>query len=506
MFRRPADSPFGMVKLLSWSFFALVLSVNLVLSAFLADSARRTLLKKQEAFALLLAENLNHQIFQRFTLPTLIGFGRIQLKQKAQFERLDKVVRSTTHSFHVLEVRIYDFEKTVAYGTDENMVGQAGLAGPAVAKSLEDGGYSFEIVKATPTLLAFFTPRLAHGSVVMRTVYALRADHRLDDLEASGPITGALEFTQDISADYSSLINFQRLIIMAALLSSVGLILMLLFMIRRADRILALRAREKQTLERELHQAEKLASMGRMVSGIAHEIRNPLGIIRSSSELLLKKAEAEQPGGSNARLLQAIFDESKRLSRVVNDFLDYARPKAPKFEPVDMAQVLDQVAVFLEPKCQQQRVAMVRDYAPGAMVLGDRDLLYRAVYNLVANALEAMEDMPSAECEAGGAEIRLSVHVGQGHVSVNILDCGPGFSTEVLEKVRDPFFTTKQAGTGLGLTIVENILSGHRAQLHLGNRIEGGARVEIVFPSPDAPDSQGAQDDADAAGPAGSAA
>lgn len=467
-------SPFQLVKLLSWSFFVLILGFNLILSIFLSDYAKRTLLEKQEEFALLLAENLNHQIFQRFTLPTLIGFGRIQLRQKAQYERLDKTVKSTIHSFHVLEVRIYDFDQTVSYSTNMDLVGQEDLAGHAVKAALETGQHSFEVVNSYPTFRAFFRPGLEQGSVIMRTVYTLRAERRLDVPERSGPIIGVLEFTQDITDVYSTVINFQRLIILASLLSSLGLFFMLLLMIRRADRLAAQRAREKELLERDLHQSEKMASMGRMVSGIAHEIRNPLGIIRSSAELLLGKARREDPHGANSRILEAIFDESKRLSRTVNDFLDYAKPKPPRMERVDVSQVLEQVAAFMEPKLQQQGVTLVKELQTGAVVLGDRDLLYRAFYNLVANALEALD---------GPGRIKLSSTAAGGHVTVNVEDNGPGFSPESLEKLRDPFFTTKDTGTGLGLTIVDTILEGHGAQMHLGNNPEGGARVELVFPA-----------------------
>ncbi|EGJ49320.1 ATP-binding protein [Desulfocurvibacter africanus] len=470
----PAASPFQLVKLLSWSFFVLIVGFNLMLSIFLADYARHTLMKKQEEFALLLAENLNHQIFQRFTLPTLIGFGRIELRQKAQFERLDKTVRSTIHSFHVIEVRIYDFEQTVAYSTNAALVGLEGLAGHTVKAAMDTGQHSFEVINFNPTYRAFLRPELEKGSAIMRTVYTLRAERRLDTPERTGPIIGVLEFTQDITDVYSTVLNFQRIIILSSLLSSLGLFFMLLLMIRRADRLAAQRTREKEMLERDLHQSEKMASMGRMVSGIAHEIRNPLGIIRSSAELLLGKSRREDPKSSHTRILQAIFDESKRLSRTVNEFLDYARPKAPRLEPVDVTQVLDQMAVFLESKLQQQEVELAREYAPGVLIMADRDLIYRAFYNLVANALEALN---------GPGKIRISVNAAAGQVMVNIEDSGTGFAPETLEKLRDPFFTTKDSGTGLGLTIVDTILGGHGAQMHLGNNPEGGARVEIIFPA-----------------------
>lgn len=95
-----------------------------------------------------------------------------------------------------------------------------------------------------------------------------------------------------------------------------------------------------------------------------------------------------------AKILAAIFEESVRLSKTVGDFLDYARPKPPKLDPVDLAQVLDQALAFLEQRCRELKVEVVRDYAHGLTVLGDKDLLYRALYNVLANAMEAVTSLP----------------------------------------------------------------------------------------------------------------
>lgn len=472
--KRKSTSSLGLAKLLSWSFFMLVVGCNLLLSVVLADLARRTLIQRQEEFALLLASNLNHQIYQRFTLPTLIGFRRIELSQKPQYERLDLVVQSTIHSFNVMEVRIYGTDRTVAYSTTEGLVGSENLAGQAVTQAMEEGTVNHEIVSRTPTMRALFGPELEPGSVTMRTVHILRAPVKLEEREEAGPVMGVLEFTQDITEDYVAVIHFQRLVILASAATSMALFGVLLFLIRRADRVVAERAKEKEDLERELHQSDKLASMGRMVSGIAHEIRNPLGVIRSSAEMMWKRAKSKDPDSADTRILGALHEESQRLSRVVGDFLDYARPKPPMKASVDVVQVLDKVTTFLEGKCADQGVTLEREYASGAVVQGDTDLLYRAFYNLVANSLEALD---------GPGTIRLSVFKAWDAVTVLVQDTGPGFSPEALEKMRDPFFTTKDTGTGLGLAIVDTILQGHGAQLRFKNRPSGGAQAEIIFPT-----------------------
>ncbi|EHJ48401.1 integral membrane sensor signal transduction histidine kinase [Solidesulfovibrio carbinoliphilus subsp. oakridgensis] len=475
--RSEGDQYLGLVKFLSWSSLALILLVNLFLSIFLSNYARQDVLSKQKEFALLLAENLNHQIYQRFTLPTVIGFGRVELSQPAQYDRLEKTVLSTIHSFHVSEVRIYDFDKRVSFSTDKELVGQTGYAGTAILESLEQGTSSFQLVSRTGMLggILDFNPK--PDSVILRTIYPLRTERSLVPGNPQGFIMGVLEFTQDITTDYQKVVDFQRIIIGTSLASSILLFIMLRIIISRAGRINAQRIQEREQLERELQQQEKLAGMGRMVAGIAHEIRNPLGIIRSTAELLLKRNK--ETDGVNARLLSAIFDESKRLSKTVGDFLDYARPKAPKQEVVDLAVTLDQALVFLEAKCEELGVAVTKDYSAGLNVRGDKDLLYRAVYNVLSNALDSLaEDREKAR----PAAIAVAATADATAVTLAITDSGPGFCPENKDRLLDPFFTTKDAGTGLGLAIVRNIVESHNAALSLENAPDAGARVTMTFP------------------------
>ncbi|TVQ97963.1 MAG: two-component sensor histidine kinase [Desulfovibrionales bacterium] len=447
-----------------------------MLSVFIANSARQTMLEKNQEFAILLAENLNHQIFQRFTLPTVIGFGRIELRQPAQFERLDQIVLSTIHSFHVREVRIYDFDHEIAYSTNHELVGKREAAGKAVRQALDPGISSFELISRVSSWWAMFTLELAPESFVLRTTYPLRAERGFDPVAGPGPIMGALEFTQDITDDYEAVLLFQILILAASFASSLLLFSVLYLIIRRAAGTIAKRADEKERLERELHQNEKLASMGRTVASIAHEIRNPLGIIRSTAELLMKRSQSrnEEADPQQTRLLKAIYDESIRLSQTVNDFLDYARPRSPNKSRVVLSQILDQVLAFWEHEMGRNQVVVLREEIEGLSVMGDKDLLYRAVYNVLANALQAMN---------GPGTIRISTQEDAAHVTLSIHDSGPGIPPQLADKIQDPFFTTKEKGTGLGLSIVSSILRSHNARLEMTNHPQGGVEVRMIFPA-----------------------
>lgn len=466
---------FGFTKILSLSSLVLILATGLVLSVVIANSARQTLLNKQEQFATLLAENLNHQIYRRFILPTLIGFGSIELSQEAQYDRLERVVESATRGLNIRNLRIYDLEGAVSFSTDREEVGNTDLADDKVRETNDKMEKAFEISSKISQWWGIFMLDIDEDSVVLRTVYPLRMEDDLVGPERrKGPLIGVLELRQDISEDYKTVLRFQRVILAASLVSSLGLFLMLLAIIRKVDRSNAERIKERNRLERELHQSEKLASMGRMVAGIAHEIRNPLGIIRSSAELLLKKTGSKED--LQARMLKAIYDESKRLSQTVNDFLDYARPREGKREPVDVGKLLEQALVFLEPECEKNKVEVVREYPlePGSiMIRGDKDLLYRAFYNILTNAMQAMD-------EPGTIHVRAEKD--NGRLLVEFVDTGPGFDDNSLDKLADPFFTTKDNGTGLGLTILKNIVESHGGSLSLDNAPEGGARVRISLP------------------------
>ncbi|MDO5483612.1 MAG: histidine kinase dimerization/phospho-acceptor domain-containing protein, partial [Desulfovibrionaceae bacterium] len=217
--------------------------------------------------------------------------------------------------------------------------------------------------------------------------------------------------------------------------------------------------------------------MGRVVASIAHEIRNPLGIIRSSAELLQRRTGNADAG--TTRILGAIYDESVRLSQTVNDFLDYARPRQPRRDMVDVNLVLDQVLAFLEGELGRHGVAVERDTGTGLFLGGDKDLLYRAFYNILINGQQAMD---------GPGILRISGRLeqpadGGAYICLEFLDSGPGFDLSALPNLLDPFYTTKDGGTGLGLPIVQSIITSHGGRIELENGPDGGALVRVILPA-----------------------
>ncbi|MBI5584832.1 MAG: two-component sensor histidine kinase [Deltaproteobacteria bacterium] len=458
--------PFKLVKYFFLSSFVVVLLFALALSILITQRSEEALLKKTEAFALLLAENLNHQVFFQFVVPVTFAMGQVQLRNPDQFDRLDKIIRNTIYSFKIEKVNIYDPRKVLAYSTDRSLVGKKDVGGTDYHKAMQ-GKYSSRFISEDVFLEIWRREKPPSRKLVTTIPFQVESPTGA----RTGQILGVFEITQDISEDYRDILRDQYLLI----LSSTGLIallfLILLFIVKRGETIMKKREEERKKLLDQLHQAERMASLGTMIASVSHEIKNPLGIIRSTADLLEKKVRQYDPDN---RLASVIREESDRLNRVVTEFLDFARPQLLRFQPVELDKLLEKNLQFLELEIGKQGVVIEKFFPPAPVVIqGDYDLLYRGFLNILINALQAMP---------GGGILSLRLRNSPREVEVEIRDFGPGLSTEVLEKAFDPFFTTKEKGTGLGLAIVKNTIEAHNGTIELVNPPGGGTAVRIRLP------------------------
>lgn len=467
--------PFGLTRFLSWISLVLILISSIILALFIGNSARHTLLLRQQQYALLIVGNLNHQIYRRFTLPTFLTFGRIALRRPVQYKQLDEVILSTIHGLHINSLRIYGMDKIVTYSINKDELGQEGLIPPTAETAIETISPSFEILSTLSLLSAMFTLNLPSNSFILRTIFPLTIPFTVNEepQPAESIVTGLLEITQDITDDYGYIIRFQWLILATCLSSSIILFILLQFFIVKAERILSERMTKNHRLEMELHQNEKLASMGRVIASIAHEIRNPLGIIRSSAELLLRRAIDINP--DNKQILTAIYDESCRLSQTVNDFLDYARPKILKQELLNLNSVLEQVLGFLQGEATKRHITISKEISSELQLYGDTSLLYRALYNILINAFQSINK--DGFIHINGKKNKDSF------IELTFQDSGPGFPQDQIQHVTSPFYTTKDNGTGLGLPIANSIIQSHHGQLILKNSSNGGALIQVLLPT-----------------------
>jgi signal transduction histidine kinase len=480
-----AQRPFQLVRYYSVTSLAIFLLFTLLISTVLSRRAGELVLHKREQYALLLAENLNHQVMTRFVIPAIRDYGGINVGQPAQFQLLDAVVRNTVHSFKVLQVNILDLEGNIIYSTQPEYIARTGY---------EDRNFP---VAQSGGHISVLDPPWGYLEVgggpnrVLKTFIPLR-DERRRTAEL-GPPRAVFEITLDMTQDFRE-VWVNQMIIIITLLSMMALLFVILrTIVIRGQRIMSQRADVEARLKERLNQSERLAALGRMVAGVAHEIRNPLGIVRSTAELLKNRT---QP--ADQALAQVIVDESTRLGGVVTEFLDFARPQKPQLQPILVEEVIERNLQVLQPEAERVGVEIVRDFAgKPARIVGDSDLLYRAFLNVFSNSLQAMEeqepetgDVDQDEEHGGGREenlvkgvlvasTSLARHNERDYVVVAVEDTGPGFEEKALGTLFDPFFTTKEQGTGLGLSIVNNIIASHDGRVEVKNRPEGGARVEI---------------------------
>jgi two-component system, NtrC family, sensor histidine kinase HydH len=214
--------------------------------------------------------------------------------------------------------------------------------------------------------------------------------------------------------------------------------------------------RRLEQAQAEARRSERLAALGQLSAGLAHEIRNPLGVIKGSAEMLTQKLQDTNPLASE--LAGYISSETNRLSALVTRFLDFARPLHADTEAQDITAVVDRALTDVGTLWKGGKIQLIKDYQPNLpLVPLDESLTEQALINLIQNAYDAMGD-------AGGS-LRVQVARATANrrdgVEVRIEDTGPGIPAELREQIFNPFVTTKKTGVGLGLSIVSKIMDGH---------------------------------------------
>ncbi len=222
--------------------------------------------------------------------------------------------------------------------------------------------------------------------------------------------------------------------------------------------------------KRRLH--EELAALGSLAANLAHEIRNPLNAISINLELLEEDLESRKTPVETVGMARR---EVGRLSRLVNDFLVYARPSPPVLETFDAGALLLDVSALLAPACERAGVELVVA-GEGVTVRADRGQLSQVVVNLALNAVQAMDG-------AAVRRVELTARRDGERVVLEVADTGPGIVKAELARVREAFFTRRKGGTGLGLAIADRIVTAHGGTLELANRPQGGLVAKVVLPA-----------------------
>jgi len=458
--------PFQLVKYFSITSIIVIFIGTLLLSILNAHWVRKMQLNKSRDNALLLIKNLNHQIFLQFFLPVALKYGKIQLRDPEQQNLMDRVVRGALHSFNIENVTIYD-SKTgiVSYSYDHSLIGKKFSQNLNFKSAISDEPTS-KIIQQGNLIKIMLGLEKKVKLVTFAPLKVVKASP-----EQEVPTIGVIEIIQDLSEDYNSIIQFQILILSTSGTVMLILLLVLIFVVRKGERIIEKRTEERLKLEEKLSRAEKLSSIGEMTAGISHEIRNPLGIIKSSADLLKKKMLAIDPSNN---IPDIIIEESNRLNNIITDFLNFARPKELNMTTCHINEIIDKNLSFLSVQTNENNLNIQKICEKDIpKMIADPDMLYQAFLNIFINSMQAMPT---------GGNIFVKIKCKNNRVKVTVEDEGEGISDDLKKKIWDPFFTTKEQGTGLGLGIVKNIIESHGGTIKLSNRSAGGAKAAIELP------------------------
>ena len=257
---------------------------------------------------------------------------------------------------------------------------------------------------------------------------------------------------------------------------------------RMLDSVEASNSEVKRCHNQQLQRAAQLASLGEIISGIAHEIKNPLAGISCAVQVIQSELDTED---SRRVVTSEILDHIKRLDNIVKSLLNYAKPKPPRFMNVKINDVLDKAVFFVYPEAKKHHVTIdtsVEDEIPEIMM--DSDQMQQVFLNLMINAVQAMPDggnlkIVASESDKDSMELdekTRSNFQGERAVKVSFEDNGPGIDPETQKSIFDPFITKKSKGTGLGLSISQRIVQEHGGDIIVNSEVDNGTTFTVYLP------------------------
>ncbi len=228
---------------------------------------------------------------------------------------------------------------------------------------------------------------------------------------------------------------------------------------------------EVKNLTEQLMRADKLTGLGELVAGVAHEVRNPLGVIRASVQMIQQETGAN---ADSAELTQVMLQEIDRLDALVNALLEFGRPSESRFRQLDPGQTLEEVVLLTRQYARQQGIDVhlaTNNRLP--VIRADEDRLKQIFVNLITNAIQAMPD---------GGDLRIETSVDGSFLKITFSDSGVGIPDDALSRIFDPFYTTRVGGSGLGLSIIHRIIDAHNGYVNVESTRGVGSRFTVGFP------------------------
>ncbi len=464
---------------------------------------KNDLIERSEKYAGYIVGHINHEMYEDFFTPTIGKYGYIDLENNQdQFERLDKVIKSNIYGFNLKKVYLFDMNSQIIYSNISEHVGyvlergsnmqlDSAIKGAPASALQYPGMKDSKGVNVEESLLESYYP------VYEFNEGAINREKQV----------GVLEIYQNMKdLDIQITKAHRKAVIITG--SSMGLMfLILLMIIKKASSVICLKtdqlveARDhleekvgertqeiKQTYERlqeaqkRLNRSEKLAGIGTLAAGVAHEINNPLASVASCAEGLINRIDnvdfkSKDDEDVFPDYLKTICDETYRCKSIISKLLDFSRRQVPVPGKVDINSLLSDVVTLLRRQKELNKLSIELNFSSEPLVIyGDFNQLKQVSLNMILNAIDAIED---------GGKIRISTGRSDDEAQIKFEDSGCGIASENLDKIFEPFFSTKAPGkgTGLGLSICYGIIEEHKGKILVSSDGAGeGTVFTIILP------------------------
>ncbi len=483
--------------------FIVIGIVSFVVGEVFSRIEKSDLIERSEKYAGYIVNHINLEMYEEFFTPAMSKHGYIDLdNNQDQFNHLGKVIKSNIYGFNLNKVYLFDMNGQIIYSNITEHVGyvlkrgdnlqlDSALKG-APASALQGSGMKdSKGVLVDESLLESYYPVYEYNSGIAN----------------SEKQTGVMEIYQNMKElDIQIASAHKKAVIITG--SSMGLLFFtLLLIIKKASSVIRLKtdqlveARDnledkveertqeiKQTFERlqetqkRLSRSEKLAGIGTLAAGVAHEINNPLASVASCAEGLMNRMDSVDFKSKNDEdvfpdYLKTIYDETYRCKAIISKLLDFSRRQVPVFGEVDMNVLVANVVKLIGRQKELEKLSIELNYSPESVIIYcDVNQLQQVFLNMILNAIDATAD---------GGEVKITTIKDDNYAQIIFEDTGCGIASNDLDKIFEPFFTTKSTGkgTGLGLSICYGIIEEHKGKISVNsNGIGKGAVFTISLP------------------------
>ena len=483
--------------------FVVIGIVSFVVGEVFSRIEKNDLIERSEKYAGYIVNHINLEMYEAFFVPSMDKYGYIDLENnKEQFNSLDKIIKSNIYGFNLRKIYLFDMNGQIVYSNISEHVGY-----------ILERGENLQLdsaIKSVPAS-ALQEPGMKDSKGVLVDESMLESYYPV--YEYNGGIvnrekqTGVMEIYQNMKElDIQIARAHKKAVIITG--SSMGLLfLILLLIIKKASNVIRLKtdqlveARDnleenvvertkeiKQTYERlqetqkRLSRSEKLAGIGTLAAGVAHEINNPLASVAGCAEGLMNRMDSVDFKSKDDEevfpdYLKTIYDETYRCKAIISKLLDFSRRQVPVFGEVDMNALIANVVKLIGRQKELKKLSIELNYSPVSVTIyGDVNQLQQVFLNMILNAIDATAD---------GGKIKITTTGVDDYAQIIFEDTGCGIVPEDLDKIFEPFFTTKSPGkgTGLGLSICYGIIEEHKGKISVSsNGIGKGTAFTISLP------------------------